>query len=88
MNTTNNNNNTAASSVTITLCNPFPGVLNFMVTLTTHKDVRSYPYRSMDSALKLAARFLKGVLKPDRQSEDAQNQAPSSSPTAADPVAA
>jgi hypothetical protein len=44
MNTTNqNNNNTAAPSVTIAPRNPAKGVLNFVVTLTTHKDVRSYP---------------------------------------------
>ena len=89
MNTTNNNNNTAASSVTITLCNPFPGVLNFMVTLSTHKDVRSYPCRSMESALKLAERFMKGILKPDRQdTEDVENQPPPPSATSAEPVAA
>ncbi len=64
MNTTNINNNTAASSVAITLCSPFPGVLNFMVTLTTHKDVRAYPCRSMESALKLAERFITRVIKP------------------------
>ena len=85
MNTTNNNN-TAASSVTITLCNPVPTILNFMVTLTTHKDVRAYTCRSMESAMKLAERFLTGVLKPDRQhTEDATN--PERSDTA-EPVAA
>ena len=41
MNTTNNINNTAAPSVTIAPRNPAKGVLNFVVTLTTHKDVRS-----------------------------------------------
>ncbi len=39
-------------------------VFNFVVTLTTHKDVRSYPCRSMESALKLAERFIAGVTKP------------------------
>ena len=67
MNTTeNNNNNTAAPSVTIAPRNPARGVLNFVVTLTTHKDVRSYPCRSMESAIKLAERFIAGVTKPAR----------------------
>jgi hypothetical protein len=44
--------------------NPARGVLNFVVTLTTHKDVRSYPCRSMESAIKLAERFIAGVTKP------------------------
>ena len=34
-----------------------------MVTLTTQKDVRSYPCRSMESAIKLAERFIAGVTK-------------------------
>ena len=38
-----NNNNTAAPSITIAPRNPAKGVLNFVVTLTTFKDVRSYP---------------------------------------------
>lgn len=37
-----------------------------MVTLTTHKDVRSYPCRSLESAIKLAERFIAGVTKPAR----------------------
>ncbi len=65
MNTTNQNNNvTAAPSVTIAPRNPARGVINFVVTLTTHKDVRSYPCRSMESAIKLAERFIVGVTKP------------------------
>jgi hypothetical protein len=65
MNTTNQNNSvTAAPSVTIAPRNPARGVLNFVVTLTTHKDVRSYPCRSMESAIKLAERFIAGVTKP------------------------
>jgi hypothetical protein len=65
MNTTNQNNNvTAAPSVTIAPRNPARGVLNFVVTLTTHKDVRSYPCRSLESAIKLAERFIAGVIKP------------------------
>ena len=44
------------------------GVLNFVVTLTTHKDVRSYPCRSMESAIKLVERFIAGVTKPARPS--------------------
>jgi hypothetical protein len=63
MNTTNQNN-TAAPSVTIAPRNPAKGVLNFVVTLTTHKDVRSYPCRSLESATKLAERFIAGVTKP------------------------
>ena len=46
----------------------FKGVLNFVVTLTTHKDVRSYPCRSMESAIKLVERFIAGVTKPARPS--------------------
>jgi hypothetical protein len=34
------------------------GVLNFVVTLKAHKDVRSYPCRSMGSAIKLVERFI------------------------------
>src|SRR5512142_604879 len=64
MNTTNQNNNIAAPSVTIAPRNPARGVLNFVVTLTTHKDVRSYPCRSLESAIKLAERFIAGVTKP------------------------
>jgi hypothetical protein len=65
MNTTNQNNNvTAAPSVSIVPRNPARGVLNFVVTLTTHKDVRSYPCRSLESAIKLAERFIAGVTKP------------------------
>src|SRR5512139_2741307 len=52
MNTTNQNN-IAAPAVTVAPRNPAKGVLNFVVTLTTHKDVRSYPCRSMESAIKL-----------------------------------
>ena len=67
MNTTNQNN-TTAPSVTIAPRNPARGVLSFVVTLTTHKDVRSYPCRSMESAIKLAERFIAGVTKPARPS--------------------
>jgi hypothetical protein len=74
MNTTNQNN-IAAPSVTIAPRNPARGVLSFVVTLTTHKDVRSYPCRSMESAIKLVERFIAGVTKPARPStpEDATN---------------
>lgn len=68
MNTTNQNNNTAAPSVTIAPRDSARGVLSFVVTLTTHKDVRSYPCRSMDSAIKLVERFIAGVTKPARPS--------------------
>ena len=63
MNTTNQNN-IAAPSVTIAPRNPARGVLTFVVTLTTFKDVRSYPCRSLESATKLAERFIAGVTKP------------------------
>ena len=61
---TQNNNNTAAPSVTIAPRNPARGVLSFVVTLTTHKGVSSYPCRSFESAAKLAYRFIAGVTKP------------------------
>ena len=64
MNTTDINKNLTAPSVTIAPRNPARGVLNYVVTLTTHKDVRSYPCRSMESAIKLAERFIAGVIKP------------------------
>jgi hypothetical protein len=35
-----------------------------MVTLTTHKDVRSYACRFMESAIKLVERFIAGVTRP------------------------
>jgi hypothetical protein len=34
---------------------------------TTFKDVRSYPCRSMESAIKLVERFIAGVTKPARR---------------------
>ncbi len=64
MNTTNQNNNIAAPSVTIAPRNPAKGILNFVVTLTTFQEVRSYPCRSVESAIKLAERFIAGVTKP------------------------
>jgi len=68
MNTTDINKNLTAPSVTIALRNPARGVLTFVVTLTTFKDVRSYPCRSLESATKLAERFIAGVTKPARPS--------------------
>ncbi len=75
MNTEDINKNTAAPSVTIAPRNPARGVLNFVVTLTTQKDVRAYPCRSMESAIKLAERFIAGVTKPAKAKdpEDAAN---------------
>ena len=70
MNTTNQNNVTAAPSVTIAPRNPARGVLNFVVTLTTHKDVRSYPCRTLESAIKLVERFIAGVTKPARPASE------------------
>ena len=63
MNTQENNNNLAAPSVTIAPRNPSKGVLLFVVTLTTHKDVQSYPCRTMEKAAKLAECFVAGILK-------------------------
>ena len=83
----NTNNVTAAPSVTIAPRNPARGVLNFVVTLTTHKDVRSYPCRSMESAIKLAERFIAGVTKPARPAAQPSSPVPEApSPTV--PVAA
>lgn len=64
MNTTDINQNIAAPSVTIAPRNPARGVLHFVVTITTYRDARSYPCRSMESATKLAERFVAGVTKP------------------------
>ena len=85
MNTQDTINNTAAPSVTIAPRNPARGVLIYVVTLTTHQDVRSYPCRTVEKATELAARFIAGVTKPARRSTQAQ--APASEP-AAQPVAA
>ena len=81
MNTTNQNN-IAAPSVTIAPRNPAKGVLNFVVTLTTHKDVRSYPCRSMESAIKLVERFIAGVTKPARPASEPSTTSPQPSTTA------
>ena len=67
-----NQNKTAAPSVTIAPRNPARGVLSFVVTLTTHKDVRSYPCRSMESAIKLVERFVAGVTKPAKPAPEAE----------------
>ena len=84
MNTTNQNNNvTAAPSVTIAPRNPAKGVLTFVVTLTTFKDVRSYPCRSLESATKLAERFIAGVTKPRPAAQPDTTQAPEPQPVAA-----
>lgn len=66
------NHNIAAPSVTIAPRNPRRGVLLFVVTLTTFQDVRSYPCRSLESALKLAERFIAGVTKPARPADKAE----------------
>jgi hypothetical protein len=82
MNTTNQN--IAAPSVTIAPRNPARGVLSFVVTLTTHKDVRSYPCRSLESATKLAERFIASVTKPARPAAQAEpTPAPAAQPVAA-----
>ena len=81
MNTTQNN--IAAPSVTIAPRNPARGVLTFVVTLTTFKDTRSYPCRSLESATKLVERFIAGVTKPARTSASKQMALAPASPVAA-----
>ncbi len=91
MNTTDINKNTAAPSVTIAPRNPARGVLNFVVTLTTFKEVRSYPCRSLESAIKLAERFSAGVTQPRPEAPPPGGQSgsdPEATPApAAQPVA-
>ena len=86
MNTTDISQNTAAPSVTIAPRNPARGVLLFVVTLTTHQDVRAYPCRSLEKATDLARRFISGVTKPARRSTEPKQ--PELQPAAAQPVAA
>ena len=78
MDTQNINKNTAAPSVTIAPRRLAPGLVTFVVTLTTVQDVRSYPCRSMDSASNLAQRFVAGITKPR---PDASPAAPAPQPT-------
>ena len=75
------NNHIAAPSVTIAPRNPVRGVLTFVVTLTTFKDTRSYPCRSLESATKLVERFIAGVTKPARPAQ--QEPTPVAQPVAA-----
>ena len=81
MNTTQNN--IAAPSVTIAPRNPARGVLTFVVTLTTFKDTRSYPCRSLESATKLVERFIAGVTKPRPAAQPETTPAPEPQPVAA-----
>ena len=67
MNTESINKNLAAPSVTIAPRSPARGVLSFVVTLTTVQEVRSYPCRSIESATRLAERFIAGVTKPPKK---------------------
>ena len=83
-----NKNNTAAPAVTIAPRNPAKGILNYVVTLTTHKDVRSYPCRSMESAIKLAERFIASVTKPAKASKAEAAPVPTVDPSTAVAVAA
>ena len=83
MNTTDISKNTAAPSVTIAPRNPARGVLTFVVTLTTFQDVRSYPCRSLESATKLAERFIAGVTKPRPAAPAPQEPTPAAEPVAA-----
>ena len=77
------NQNIAAPAVTIAPRNPARGVLTFVVTLTTFKDVRSYPCRSLESATKLAERFIAGVTKPRPAAQPDTTPAPVAEPVAA-----
>ena len=77
------NQNIAAPAVTIAPRNPRRGVLTFVVTLTTFKDVRSYPCRSLESATKLAERFIAGVTKPRPATQPETTPAPEPQPVAA-----
>ena len=52
-------------------------------TLTTHKDVRSYPCRSLESATKLAERFIASVTKPRPAAPAPEQPAPAAEPVAA-----
>ena len=63
MNTPNIQSATSAPSVTIAPRNPTRGVLTFVVTLTDHKATSVYPCRTIESATKLATRFVAGVTK-------------------------
>ncbi len=80
MNTEDINKNTAAPSVTIAPRNPARGVLNFVVTLTTQKDVRAYPCRSMESAIKLAERFIAGLSRQSQATADVTKPAKAKDP--------
>ena len=84
MNTTDIKKHLAAPSVTIAPRNPARGVLTFVVTLTTFKDTRSYPCRSLESATKLVERFIAGVTKPARPAPQTEaTPAPAAEPVAA-----
>ncbi len=87
MNTSDINKNLTAPSVTIAPRNPARGGpcgRPPVVTLTTLKDVRSYPCRSLESATKLAERFIAGIVKPRPASEPSTlNLQPSTTVTAA-----
>ena len=63
MNTPENNQNLAAPSVTIAPRSPAKGVVIYVVTLTDHKTVRSYPCRTMEKATQLAQHFVSGVTR-------------------------
>ena len=54
---------TAAPSVTIAPRNPAKGVFVYLVTIAELKITRSYPCRSLESAIALAQRFITGVTK-------------------------
>ncbi len=72
---TKTNNNITAPSITIAPRSPANGVLLYVVTITTVKDVRSYPCRSIGSAHKLVDRFMAGVTNPKAKATQQPAQA-------------
>jgi hypothetical protein len=69
MNTPEIINNTAAPSVTIAPRSIGRGVPYFVVTLTTGVGTTAYPCRTVESATKLAERFIAGVTKSSRPAQ-------------------
>ena len=87
MNTTTNNNITAPS-ITIAPRSPANGVLLYVVTITTVREVRSYPCRSIDSAHKLVDRFMAGVVNPKPSRKPATEQPAEAAPVPVPALAA
>ena len=80
--------NTAAPSVTIAPRNPAKGVLVFVVTLTSHKEVRAYPCRTREKALELANRFIAGLSRRSPEAEAEADIIEGATPAPAQPSAA